>query len=96
MDYLIAMFYVFMGCLGGSGHYLKKRYYEEAITCGFKDYLMQEKKATLHTLVGILFVEIGLSVAHVTGWHFPLSDLVAAVTAGYTMDSGLNKAPKNV
>jgi len=93
MDYAIALIYILLGLLGGSGHYLKKRYYDETTTCSFQEYLFMEKKATLHALIGILVAEVVLSLAHTTGWHFSLSDLVGAITAGYTADSGLNKAP---
>jgi hypothetical protein len=93
MDYAIALIYILLGAAGGSGHYLKKRYYDETTTCSFKDYLLMERKATIHALMGIVITEIGLSLLHTSGWHFPLGDIVGAITAGYTADSGLNKAP---
>jgi len=94
MDYMIALIYLILGALGGSGHYLKKRYYDGTTACSLTEYLFLEKKATFHALTAIFFAEIGLSLLHTTGWHFSLSDIVGAVTAGYTADSGLNKAPK--
>jgi hypothetical protein len=89
-DYLIALYYIILGLIGGGFHYIKKRYIDLTTDLSFKDYLFTNKRATIKTLFAIISAEVGLSLLHSGGVYLTLSELVGALTAGYTADSGLN------
>lgn len=90
-DYLTALIYIGIGLSGAVGHYLKKRYLDNTTTKNLFDYIKGEPKATAKAVLSIVGAEIGLSLA--TGWPISLSAFVGALTAGYTADSAMNKAP---
>lgn len=92
MDYLFAFVYILLGLFGGALHYVKKRYVDNTTLVDFHDYLLGNPKATIKALWTIAAAEIGLSILH-AGVGLSLAELVGAVTAGYTADSTLNKAP---
>jgi hypothetical protein len=90
-EYLLAFFYIILGLIGAAGHYFKKRYIDETTDCSFKEYVLGEPKSTIKALFTIFSAEIALSL---TGtWPIGLNQLIGALTAGYTADSGMNKAP---
>lgn len=95
MEYLIALVYILLGLIGGTGHYLKKKYIDCSTQLSFIEYLVSEPKATKRSIVTIIATEIGLSLASggfVSGGFLSLGDMFGALTAGYAVDSGLNKA----
>lgn len=89
-EYGIASIYIVLGLIGGSFHYLKKRYVDNTTKVSFKDYLTGEPRSTAKALLAIFSAEIGLSLTGV--WPIGLNQLIGAITAGYTADSGMNKA----
>lgn len=91
-SYIFGLIYILIGFLGGGLHYIKKRYVDETTRVDFLEYLSGNKKETLRALYAIIGAEISLSLLH-SGDIITLSELVGAITVGYTADSGLNKAP---
>lgn len=89
-EYLIALYYIILGLIGGGFHYVKKRYVDLTTDLSFKAYLFTNKRATIKTLFAIISAEISLSLLHQGGSFLVFSEVIGALTAGYTADSGLN------
>lgn len=95
-QYIFSGIYIILGLVGAWYHFYKKRNIEKVIAFSLRDYLIKEPNSTLNALFWLLSSEIGLGVLHTTGLGVPpLSEVVAALTLGYTFDSRLNKAPSN-
>jgi len=90
MDYIFGIIYIILGLIGGLGHYVKKRYVDNTLDCSLYFYLFNDKKTTIRTTWAIICAEIGLSLLH-TSETLGLAELIGALTAGYTADSGINK-----
>ena len=91
-SYVFALIYIVLGLIGASGHYLKKRYWDNTTKESFLNYLSGEPKATMHAVVAVTGSSIMLSLAHTgTDW-LTLSELIGAITAGYANDSAFNRA----
>jgi len=90
MEYLIALAYILLGLSGGAGHYLKKRYVDGSTRDSFLEYLKSNPPSTKKAIFTIVTTEIGLSLA--SGGILSLSNVVGAITAGYAVDSGLNRS----
>lgn len=92
-EYIIAIVYIIFGLIGASGHYLKKRYVDFTTDVSFITYLKYDRVSTINTIISVIFAEITLSLSHGANFNFSLSEIVAILTSGYTLDSGINRAP---
>lgn len=88
-EYVVTAIYISLGLLGGSWHWVKKRYFDKTTTLDFIPYLVIDRAYTLRATAAIFMAELGL--ATVSGVHFPhLGELWGAITTGYMADSHLN------
>ena len=81
--------YVTLGLIGGSGHYLKKRYIDDTTRDSFFHYLTVDLTSTKKASLAILTAAISLALTH-TG-SISGQDVLSILTAGYVADSGFNK-----
>lgn len=91
-EYVRALFYLFLGCIGPIIHWAKKRFKDKTTKCTLLEYIKGDVGATLSTFVAILLAEIPLSIAQ-AGPAIAMTELVGAITAGYMLDSISNTAP---
>ena len=84
------LIYIFLGLLGGVGHYMKKRFFEKSIDIGFLEYLRVEPETTQQAFYSIIASSYGLSLLHV-GPTYHLNELIAVIASGYSFDSILNR-----
>lgn len=90
-QYTNALIYILLGLMGGTAHYLKKKYVDKTTDDSFVQYLTGNFPHTLYSIGAIAFSEINLSLLQ-AGDVIALGELVGALTMGYSMDSTVNKA----
>jgi hypothetical protein len=90
-QYINAGIYILLGLMGATAHWFKKRYKDQTTKDSFVQYVLGNFPYTLYTVGCIIFAESGLSLAQ-AGNIISLSELIGALTMGYGMDSGINKA----
>jgi len=90
---MIELAYIGLGLVGMLGHWAKKRYIDKTTTCTLKEYIVGEPKSTLNAVGTMVVSEIGLAAAAVYA-PFTVTAIVGALSAGYVVDSWLDKAPK--
>jgi hypothetical protein len=89
-EYIFALIYIALGLLGAVGHYEKKRWVDSTTVLSLRAYIASCPKSSVNAILAIGMAELTLSTMaadHV----LTLSNVIGAVTAGYTFDSGLNK-----
>ncbi len=89
-EIIVLVVFIIMGFIGAYAHYFKKRYIDLTTKCTLQDYLKGNFPQTLYAIGAIIFAE--LSLASVTA-SVTLAGIVGALTAGYTADSAINRAP---
>lgn len=90
-DYLNALVYIGFGLFGGFVHWLKKRYIDNTTDKCFLRYLLDDKPSTWRALTGIASAEIGLAALQ-AGDVMALTELIGALSVGYSFDSTLNRS----
>jgi len=90
-EYIFALIYVILGFLGGTGHWIKKRYIDDTTKDTFTTYLVTNSTRTKQAIWSIIGAEVGLSFLHSSGM-LSLQEIVGALTAAYTLDSALNRS----
>lgn len=91
-SYLITLEYFAIGLIGGSGHYLKKRYLDNTTLDSFETYLSANITSTYKAIFAIFCSTTALSIANTTGYILSMPELYGVLTAGYSADSLLNKS----
>ena len=91
---VLVFIYIGLGLLGAYFHWLKKRYKDKETNAALGDYIFTNFYETLYSVGSMMFVEITLAAGQVG--DFTLTSFVAAVSAGYSLDSALNKLPPNI
>jgi hypothetical protein len=86
-----AAIYIGIGLFGGLVHYLKKRYIDNTTDKCFLRYLLDDKSSTWRYVVGVASAEIGLAAMQ-AGDVIALTELIGALSVGYSFDSAINKA----
>lgn len=86
-----AALYIGIGLAGAFFHWLKKRYIDNTTGKSLWHYLADDKASTWRALTGIASAEIGLAALQ-AGDVIALTELIGAVTTGYSFDSTLNRA----
>ena len=89
-DFSILLSYIAIGFVGALFHYVKKRYIECMILDSLEQYLFGHFRSTLNAAWSIVASEVTLAVAN-TADPFTLAAVAGAFTAGYTIDSALNR-----
>jgi hypothetical protein len=90
MEYLIPLAYIVLGLIGGSFHYIKKRYIDETTQQSFWAYLKNDFRATKRATFTIITTEIALAAA--SGGVLGMNGIIGALTLGYSADSATNIA----
>lgn len=93
-DIALAFIYVVCGTVGAIAHWGKKRYVDKTTNDTFKQYMLGNLPSTVYSLGAMAFAEISLSLT-VTPPIFGLSQMIGALTLGYTFDSGINKSSES-
>jgi hypothetical protein len=88
------LIYIGLGLIGAIVHWWKKHYVDHTTKASLVEYVISNFNYTLYAVGAIAFAEISLSFMQVG--EFTLQNVIGALTAGYTFDSGINKAPKDV
>lgn len=88
-DFKLYIGYIVLGLIGGSGHYLKKRYIDDTTSDSFFHYLTSNFKSTKQATVAIIGSSISLALAH-TG-VVGMQEIISVLTAGYMVDSVINR-----
>ena len=83
--------FVALGATGQVAHYIKKRYWDNATTLHILQYLKNDPTTTKQAILSTITATAALSFAQDPLVTYHLPDLVAPLTAGYTLDSWLNK-----
>lgn len=92
-DYTRAGIFITLGLIGALAHWVKKRYVDNTTTSTLKEYTTTDVKYTLRAVGTIVFTEVNLSLL---GVEFPgMSEALGALTAGYAVDSSLNKVTED-
>lgn len=91
-QYVNALIYTGLGFFGLCCHWFKKRFKDKTTLCSLKEYLMGDIGSTVSSVTTIILAEIPLSLGQ-SGSFIGLTELIGAITAGYALDSGLNRAP---
>jgi hypothetical protein len=86
-----AAIYIALGLFGGLVHYLKKRYVDGTTDKSFMRYLLDDKSSTWRAVTGIASAEIGLAALQ-AGEVMALTELIGALSVGYSFDSTLNRS----
>jgi hypothetical protein len=86
-----AAIYIALGLFGGFVHWLKKRYIDGTTDKNFWHYLADDKPSTWRALTGIASAEIGLAALQ-AGDVLALTELIGALSVGYSFDSTLNRS----
>jgi hypothetical protein len=89
----IAVVFIPLGFIGAYAHYFKKFYIDKTTNCTLLQYLRGNLPSTLYAIGTIIFSEI--SLASITS-SISLGAIVGALTAGYTADSVIDRAPYSV
>lgn len=94
MGFVNAVIYVAIGLAGAWVHWAKKKYVDHTTNAGFFRYISASESfpATIYALGGIIFAEVNLSLLQQGEW-ISLAEFMGAATLGYSIDSGINKAP---
>lgn len=94
MDIINALIYVSIGLAGAWVHWAKKKYVDRTTNAGFFKYVSASESfpATIYALGGIIFAEVNLSLLQEGEW-INVAEFMGAATLGYSIDSGVNKAP---
>lgn len=90
-DYTKAAIYILLGILGAILHWAKKRYLDLTTETTLEEYVLGCPRQTINALWAIALSEMSLSFMQAND-VISLQELLGAITAGYTFDSGLNKA----
>ena len=91
-EFTNALIYAAIGFIGVYLHWFKKKNIDHTTECSFFNYMNGSYAATLYSLGAMIFAEANLSLLQET--DFPkLKDIIAAFTLGYSIDSGINRAP---
>lgn len=88
-DLTLYPLYIILGLIGGSGHYLKKRYIDNTTRDSFFHYLSVDFTSTKKAVLAIVCSSVGIASAHVG--VIGGQDIIAILTAGYVADSTFNK-----
>ena len=88
-DFILYPLYIVLGLLGGSGHYLKKRYVDDTTKDNFFHYLSVDFTSTKKAALTIICSSIGIAVNHID--PVSMQELFSILTAGYMADSVFNK-----
>jgi hypothetical protein len=94
-QYIFAAYYIIIGLIGAYSHYIKKRWVDNTTNDTLIQYLQENRGFTIKSVGSIIAAEIGLSLLHQSG-IITLSELLGALTAGYTADSGFNKSSDSI
>lgn len=86
-----AILYIALGLVGGFVHWFKKRYIDGSTDKCFFRYLLDDKPSTWRALTGIASAEIGLAALQ-AGEVMALTELIGALSVGYSFDSTLNRS----
>lgn len=90
-EYITALKYVIVGLIGVYAHWFKKRHVDNTTNAGFLHYMNGKMASTIYSMGGVVFAELQLSLLQVG--DFGLKDFITAFTLGYSIDSGVNRAP---
>jgi hypothetical protein len=90
-EIVAALYFIPLGFLGAYAHYFKKRHGDHTTKLSLRSYLFNDFNATIITIGAVIFAELTLAS---TVSLINLSSIVAAICAGYTSDSVLNKTNK--
>ena len=91
-EFIVAAEFIVLGFAGAIGHYLKKRYVDDTTKDSFYYYLTADKTSTKKAAWTIAGSCLILSYAHKTGYFIPLPELMGILTAGFTIDSTVNRS----
>ena len=89
-EYTILLLYIPLGCFGAYAHWFKKRHKDNTTEATLIEYITLNFNDTVMALGAMVFSEMALAVSSPA---ISLASIMAALTAGYTCDSILNKAP---
>jgi hypothetical protein len=94
MEFINAAIYVIIGLSGAWLHWAKKKHVDHTTNAGFFRYISASESfpATIYALAGIIFAEVNLSLLQQGEW-ISVAEFMGAATLGYSIDSGVNKAP---
>jgi hypothetical protein len=92
-EFIIAALFIVLGYCGAYAHYFKKFYIDKTTQCTLGQYLKGNLPSTLYAAGTILFAEISLAA---TTTAISMAAIVGALTAGYTADSAIDRAPDSV
>jgi len=94
-QFIIAIEFVLLSFVGAFGHYLKKRYFDDTTKDSLGYYLIVNQTATKQAMWSMAGSAIGLSLLHTNGYFIGLQELIGVLTAGYAIDSWLNKSSES-
>jgi hypothetical protein len=83
--------FVVLGFTGQVAHYLKKRYWDHTTALSLLGFLKSDPISTKQAIASTILATATLSLAQDVSAVYHLSDILAPITAGYTVDSWLNK-----
>ena len=88
-DLIIYPLYIVLGLIGGSGHYIKKRYIDDTTKDSFFHYLTIDFTSTKKATLAIIGSSISLAATH--AGVIGVQEIISILTAGYMVDSVLNR-----
>jgi len=88
-DLTIYPLYIVLGLIGGSGHYIKKRYIDDTTKDSFFHYLTIDFTSTKKATLAIIGSSISLATTH--AGVIGMQEIISILTAGYMVDSVLNR-----
>jgi hypothetical protein len=80
--------YIVLAIFGAIAHYVKKRYMDNTLKIGLKEYICTNRKASFKTFCACVVAAYGYAV--VEGDIFALSTVAGVLSGGYVADSGFN------
>ena len=83
--------FILLGFVGQVAHYMKKRYWDNTTSLSLIQFMKDDPMSTKQAIVSTLLATSTLSFAQNPSVGYHLSDILAPLTAGYTLDSWLNK-----
>lgn len=83
--------FIILGLAGQVAHYLKKRYWDNTTTLSLLQFIRNDPLSTKQAIASTILATATLSLAQDPSVGYHLSDILAPLTAGYTLDSWLNK-----
>lgn len=89
-EFIMLIVFVVLGFVGAYAHYFKKFYIDKTTQCTLGEYLKGNLPQTLYAAGAVIFAELTLASATA---GISLGAIVGALTAGYTADSAINRAP---